>query len=195
MRFANIAACISSLLVVTVSASTPAAFEVPGSVPGTAAAPEVDTTIVFETSTYYLSSAIAVTSDTVNSTAEVTKTGYAPPPVEPTTTSEASLYVTASQTFVPVTLWEGSTTRVIFPQNSTAVEIPTGVPANGTSTVIVTATASSSEPVVSTTAKNKTSATASASASVSQVPVNGAGKVTGSALLGMGIVAGFMALL
>ncbi|KAJ4363870.1 hypothetical protein N0V95_000940 [Ascochyta clinopodiicola] len=195
MRFTNIAACMSSLLMVTVSASISASFEVPGSISSTATGPGVDTTTVFKTSTYYLSSAITVTSSTANGTAEATKTGYAPPPVEPTTTPEASLYVTSSQTFIPVTLWEGSTTRVIYPQNSTAIEIPTGAPANRTSTIVVTTTASSSEPAMSSTTKNKTSATASASASVSEVPVNGADKITGSALLGMGVIAGVMALL
>ncbi|KAF9693360.1 hypothetical protein EKO04_008797 [Ascochyta lentis] len=205
MHFTNTAACLGSLFVATAYASTPVSFEVPGSAPGTAVAPEVDTTTVFETSTYYLTPVITVTSDTANSTAELTKTGYAPPPVEPTTTPEASLYVSNGHTFVPVTLWEGSTTRVIYPQNSTAIEIPTGVPVNntstvvvptnGTSTVVVTATASSSKTTASTTTKDKTTTTASASASVSEVPVNGASKVAGSALLGMGIVASVMALL
>ena len=182
----------------TASASVPESFEAPGPAPGTAVAPEVDTTTVFETSTYYFTSAMIVTSARINSTAGETSTcADSAPPAEPT----ASLHVTGNQTFVPVTLWEGSTTRVVFPQNSTALAMPTGYPTNGTSTVVVTATAfsssssSSSDKTVATTPKHKTSATASASASVSEVPDSSAAKLTGNPMLGMGAVAGLMAFL
>ncbi|KAF1361456.1 hypothetical protein EJ07DRAFT_154239 [Lizonia empirigonia] len=176
----------------TASAST-LAYDVPGSAPGTAVAPQVDTTTVFETSTQYVTSAITVTSSAANSAAAVSETGHVPPPEEPVVT-KVSLNVTASQTSVPVMLWEGNTTSVVFFQNSTVVEIPTGHPANGTSTVVVTTTASSSK-IAATTTKDKTSATASASASVSEVPANGAGKTTDNAVLRMGVVAALMALL
>lgn len=207
MHFPNTTACIGSLLMVTASASTPVSFEVPGTGSGTAAVPavpEVDTTTVYETSTYYVTSAVTLTSAPVpsastssapvasapaNSSAVATSScSETAPPAE--ITPSQSLYVTGSQTFVPVTLWENSTTRVIYPQNSTALEIPTGYPANGTSVVVTTVSSRTA-----TTSKDKTSATASPSATVSEVPVNGAGKVAGDAVLGLGLVAGFMALL
>lgn len=197
MHFPTAAVCISSLLMVTVSASTPVSFEVPGTGSGTAAAPvvpEVDTTTVFETSTYFLTSAVTVTSTPVasvpaNSSAIVASScSETAPPADITPTQ--SLYVTGSQTFVPVTLWEGNTTRVIYPQNSTALEIPTGYPANGTSTVVITTSVSKTG---TSTSKDKTSATVSPSASVSEVPVSGAGKLAGDAMLELGLVAGFMA--
>lgn len=174
MHFSNTTFCVSSLLTATASASTSASFEVPGSAPGTATAPQADTTTIYETSTAYMTSAITVTSGVseipsmINSTAEATKTGYAPPP-------EGYPVVTP-----------------IFPQNSTGIAIPTGHPANRT--VTITSTASSSK-MTATTTKDETSTTESASASVSEVPVNDAGKTTGNALLGMGCIAGIMALL
>ncbi|KAF1923308.1 uncharacterized protein M421DRAFT_9816 [Didymella exigua CBS 183.55] len=201
MHFPNTAACISSLLMVTASASTPASFEVPGTGFGTAAvpgAPEVDTTTtVFETSTFYVTSAVTVptplasTSSAVeiisvpanSSAVTASSCSEAVPPAEVTPTQ--SLYVIGSQTFVPVTLWENSTTRVIYPQNSTAIAIPTGYPANGTSTVVVTT--SVSKTVASST--SNVSATAEPSATVSEVPVNGAGNVAADAVLGLGLVA------
>jgi hypothetical protein len=226
MHFPNTTACISSLLMVTASASTPASFEVPGTGSGTAAVPgasEVDTTTVYETSTstYHVTSATTVPTPvaSVSSSAEVVSTPAnssvaatrlcsetasanssvtvtsscteTAPPADITPTQ--SLYVTGSQTFVPVTLWENSTTRVIYPQNSTALEIPTGYPANGTapSTVVVTTSVSKT----AATSKVQTSATTSPSATVSEVPANGAGKVAGDAVLSLGLLAGFMALL
>lgn len=205
MHFPNTVACISSLLIVTASASTAVSFALPGTGSGIAAvpgAPEVDTTTtVYETSTYYATSEITVPTPvvTASSSAEPVNTSAnssivvasscseTAPPAEITPTE--SLYVTGSQTFVPVTLWENSTTRVIYPQNSTALEIPTGYPANGTST------GATSTSVASTTSKDKTSATASPSATVSEVPVNGSGKVAGDAVLVLGALAGFMALM
>lgn len=202
MHFPNATAAISSLLMVTASASTPASFPVP-------AEGDITTTTVFETSTFYVTSAITVptpvasvsesTSAPANSSAAAPSSGYAVPPVPANSsavviTLTQSLYVTGNQTFVPVTLWNSEGTTVIYPQNSTALEIPTGYPANGTapSTVVVTT------PVASKTAltnSKHTSATASPSATVSEVPTNGAGKAAGGAVLGMGLVAGFMALL
>lgn len=164
MHFTNTTACISSCLMATASAKTLAY-----GAPGTVVAPQVDTTTVFETSTQYVTSAITVTSSAANITTAIGDTAYGP-------------------------LWEGNTTSVIFPQNSTVVEIPTGLPANGTSTIVVTTTASSSK-AAATTTKDKTSATASASATASEAPANGAGKTTGNAVLRMGIVAALMALL
>jgi hypothetical protein len=203
MRFTNTTACISSLLMVTTSASTPTSFEIPGSAPGSAAAPEVDTTTVYTTSTYYVTSAVTMTSAPVVSTPAISAptnsttvmsspcSDNASSPVEPVITPSVSLYVTDGNTFVPVTVWGPNSTVVVFPQNSTALEVPTGYPAN--STVVVGTMTSASK--TGTTSKDKTSATASTSASVSEVPENGASKVAGPALLSMATVAGFMALL
>ena len=200
MRFTNITACLGSLFMATVSASTPASFELPGSAPGTAAAPQVDTTTVYSTSTYYVTSAITKTSAPVASspassvvapvmssscTANVTA------PTDPLITPSVSLFVTDGKTFVPVTVWGPNSTYVVFPQNSTAVAAPTG---NITSTVVITTSASKTAASTSK-ASASASTTASASATVSEVPINGAGKVAGNALLGLGAVAGFMALL
>ena len=224
MHFPNTTAAISSLLIVTASASTDVSFPVPGPGSTTAVVPgapaDVTTTTVYETSTFYVTSAITMptsvasifesTSASANSSVVAPSSGYAMPPAPsapavPANSSAVtappaeitptqSLYVTGSHTFVPVTLWENSTTRVIYPQNSTALEIPTGYPANGTapstSTVIVT---TSVPPTTAVTTSKHASATASAT--VSEVPTNGAGKVAGDAVLGMGLVAGFMALL
>ncbi|KAJ4376879.1 hypothetical protein N0V86_006315 [Didymella sp. IMI 355093] len=227
MHFPNTTACISSLLMATASASTPASFEVPGTGSGTAAAPgasEVDTTTtVYETSTstYYVTSAITVPtfvasvsssaevvstpdnssvvvtslcSETASTNSSVTVTSSCTETAPPVAIKQTqSLYVTGSQTFVPVTLWENNTTRVIYPQNTTALEIPTGYPANGTapSTVVVTTPVSKT----ATTSRVQTSATTLPSATVSEVPANGAGKVAGDAVLGLGLLASFMALL
>lgn len=199
MHFPTTIACISSLFMVIVSASTPASFEVPSTGSSTATAPtvpEVDTTTVYETSTHFLSSAATVTSAPIASvpanssaiaTSSYSETG---PPADITPTQ--SLYVTGSQTFVPVTIWENTTTRVIYPQNSTAVDIPTGYPINGTSTVVVTTSISKT---AASTSNDKNSATVSPSAAVSEVPVNGASKAAGDAMLGVGLIAGFIALL
>lgn len=216
MHFSNTTAAMSSLII-TASAGTPASFSFPGTdtplavVPGAPA--DVTTTTVYETSTFYVTSAITMpTPDTSVSSISApanssvaASSGYAMPPLPSNSstvatappaeiTSTQSLYVTGSQTFVPVTLWENSTTRVIYPQNSTALEIPTGDPANGTapstSTVILT---TSVAPKTAVTTSKHTSATASAT--VSEVPTNGADKVAGDAVLGMGLVAAVMALL
>ncbi|KAF3051871.1 hypothetical protein E8E11_010808 [Didymella keratinophila] len=222
MHFPNITAAISSLLMVIASASTSASFEVPGTGSGIAVvpgAPEgVTTTTVYGTSTYYITSAITVptpvgsVSLSISASTEsnvAPSSGYAMPPVPANSsavtpglsetappaeiTPTQSLYVTGSQTFVPVTLWENSTTRIIYPQNSTALEILTGYPANGTAPSTVVVTTSASQTVV-TTSKH-TSATAEPSATVSEVLTNGAGKIAVDAVLGMGLVAGFIALL
>ncbi|KAF3039942.1 Mucin-5B [Didymella heteroderae] len=212
MHFTNTTACISSLLMVTASASMPASFLVPSTGSGTAAvpgAPEGDittTTTVYETSTFYVTSAVTVptpvasassSSEVVSvpansSAVTISSCSETAPPAE--ITPIRSLCVTGSQTFVPVTLWENGTTRVIYPQNSTALEIPTGYAANGTAPSTVVVTTSVASKTAMTTSKH-TSATASPSATVSEVPTNGAGKVAGDAVLGMGLVAGFMALL
>lgn len=215
MYFPHNALCISSLLMATVSAGTPASFEIPGGLSGTAAAPGVVTTTVYETSTHYLTSAITLTSVPVsasatvsdmpaNSSMVVTSSCTSSLPVESTPTPSVSLFVSGNMTFVPVTLWEGSTTRVIFPQNSTSIAIPTGYPANDTASVNATSAVGISTVVLTTsvsktatTSNDKSSSTASGSASVSEVPVNGAvaGKIAGNAVLGLGAVAGLMALL
>jgi hypothetical protein len=218
MHFPNTTAAISSLLMVTASASTEVSFPVPGTGSATAVVPgapegDLTTTTVYETSTFYVTSAITVPtpvasvsesiSAPANSGVAAPSSGYAMPPVPANSsatvppaeiTPTQSLYVIDSQTFVPVTLWENSTTRVIYPQNSTALEIPTGYPANSTapSTVVVTTSVASKTAV--TTSKHS-SATESPSATVSEVPLNGAGKGAGNAVLGMGLIAGFMALL
>jgi len=208
MHFPNTTAAISSVLMVTASASTPAFFSGPGTGSGTAVvpgAPEgVTTTTVYETTTFYVTSAITVPtpiasmSSSISASADssvVASSGYAMPTAPPAKiTPTQSLYVTGSQTFVPVTLWENSTTRVIYPQNSTALESPTGYPANGTAPSTVVVTTSVSSKTVVTTSKH-ISATVSPSATVSEVPTNGAGKIAGDAVLGMGLVAGVMALL
>lgn len=190
MHFPTTTACISSLLLLTASASTPASFEVPGPVPGTADPPKVTTTTVFETSTYYLTSAMTLTSTTLNnSTATASSSGgYAlPPAITP------SLYASGSQTFVPVTLWEGNSTVA---QNSTVMPtpIPTGH-ANGTSSVVLTTASAATTSETNTSATATTSANASASASVIEVPVNGAGKGAENAVLGLCVLAGLMAFL
>jgi hypothetical protein len=205
MHFPNTTAAISSLLMVTASASTEVSFPVPGTGSATAVVPgapegDLTTTTVYETSTFYVTSAITVPtpvasvsesiSAPANSGVAAPSSGYAMPPVPANSsatvppaeiTPTQSLYVIDSQTFVPVTLWENSTTRVIYPQNSTAP-----------STVIVTTSVASKTAV--TTSKHS-SATESPSATVSEVPLNGAGKGAGNAVLGMGLIAGFMALL
>ena len=203
MRFTNTAVCISSLLMAITSASTPTSFEIPGSTPGSAASPEIDTITFYTTSTYYVTSAVTMTSAPVacipavstpaNSTAMISSpcSDNASSSVQPVVTPSVSLYVTDGKTFVPVTVWGPNSTVVIFPQNSTALGVPTGYPAN--STVVAGTTASASKTRI--TSKDKTSATASTSASVSEVPVNGASKAAGNALLSMATVAGFMALL
>lgn len=223
MHFPYTTAAIICLLMVTASASTDISFSVPGSGSATAAVPgpsEGDiTTTVYETSTFYVTSVVSVptpvasVSESVgapaDSTVATSSLGYAVPTVSANSSAVAtvpptemtptqSLYVTGSQTFVPVTLWENSTTRVIYPQNSTAVEIPTGYPANGTtpSTVVVTTSISSSAVTTSkalTSSKHTTMS--SPSATVSEVPTNSAGKVAGEAVLSLGLVAGLMALL
>lgn len=182
---------VSSLLMASVFASTPTSFEVPGAAPGTAAAPEVDTTTVFITSTYRLTSAVTI-SATVNSTTEASKTSQSLPSTESMAIPGVS-YTTAGPTYVPVTLWDGNSSRIVFPQNSTTIEVSTGSPANSTSTVIVTTTVPLGT-LSTATYKDKT-ASGTVSASVSVEPSNNAGKMAGNALICMGAVAVLVAFL
>lgn len=188
MHYINTTTVIGSLLMATVFASTPTSFEAPGVAPGTAAAPEVDTTTVFITSTYRLTSAVTM-SVTANSTAETTKTDYSLSSTEPKATPNVSLYTSTGSTYVPVTLWEGNSSRIVFPQNSTTIGIPPG----STSTLIVTTTIPPK--AVSTASYSDKTTSGAASATVSIEPSNNAGKMVGNALLGMGVVAGFVAFL
>lgn len=179
------------------SASTPTSFDAPGSESSTLAAPALDTTIVYETSTYYLTSAITLTVPVAthipikpaNSSSCTTDTSMS--------TLNPSVVVSGNVTLAPVTLWEDTTTRVIYPQNSTAIAFPTvepnGTTTNfGTSTVVSTTVVSSSKTATdASSSKDETSATAS----VSEVPVSGAVRGAGNAVLGLGAVAGVMALL
>jgi len=197
MRLPTTILCLSSLLTTTASASKPTSFDAPGSESSTVAAPALDTTIVYETSTYYLTSAITLTVPVTS-----------PIPIKPANSSycttdasmptlNPSVVVSGNVTLVPVTLWEGTTTRLIYPQNSTAIALPTVKP-NGTTTIVGTSTVVSTTVVSSSktatgasSSKDETSATAS----VSEVPVSGAGRGTENAVLGLGAVAGVIVLL
>lgn len=206
MRFLTTIAAISSLAMLTFG-STDFSSNVPGQAPGTAAGPTNVVTSIISKFT------------TTTATVLVPQSSAPATPPEPMVTQ--SLLVSNGQTFVPVTLWEGSTTRVIYPQNSTftdaiSTECPSGTPistvsvicssANGTmltSTVSLSTSesASASASPTKTTRTANRSLTATASASRSEAPYNNGAVLgkgqggKGSIVMGLGIVAGAMALL
>ncbi|KAJ4988468.1 hypothetical protein SVAN01_06085 [Stagonosporopsis vannaccii] len=191
MHFPNTIVCLSSLLMITAFAGTPTSFGVPSSVPSTVATPAVDTTVLYETSTYYLTSAITLTVPAASEPANSSSCTD-----ESTTTLTPSVVVSDNTTLTPVTLWEGTTTRVVYPQNSTVPAVPTDFP-NSTTIIAGTSTVVNKTVVFATKTATGTSSSkdeTSATASVSEVPVNGAGRGAGSVVLGLGAAVGAMAL-